>query len=158
MEIGRKWKYLLRFPNLYSKYIIISSTLNNTGKLIILLTDMAKVDQTASNLVIIHSVYLHKSDDIGGTQYCRTQQISQLILHLKKQPNSLLSSPVNTKSCPKSQSIHQKRKNLTQQLNHYRWLESRLCNSFTSRTLSKMIRFWICKDQNDSLHSAHHAE
>jgi hypothetical protein len=33
-----------------------------------------------------------------------------------------------------------------------------LCNTFTSTTLSKMIRFWICKDQNDSLHTAHHAE
>ena len=33
-----------------------------------------------------------------------------------------------------------------------------LCNTFTSTTLSKMIRFWICKDQNDSLHTAQHAE
>ena len=32
------------------------------------------------------------------------------------------------------------------------------CNTFTSTTLSKMIRFWICKDQNDSLHTAQHAE
>ena len=37
------------------------------------------------------------------------------------------------------------------------WIPS-LCNTFTSRTLSKMIRFWICKDQNDSLHTAQHAE
>ena len=34
----------------------------------------------------------------------------------------------------------------------------RLCNRFTSTTLSKMIQFGICKDQNDSLHTAHHAE
>ena len=33
-----------------------------------------------------------------------------------------------------------------------------LCNTFTSTTLSKMIWFWICKDQNDSLHTAQHAE
>ena len=33
-----------------------------------------------------------------------------------------------------------------------------LCNTFTSTTLSKMIQFWICKDQNDSLHTAQHAE
>jgi hypothetical protein len=34
------------------------------------------------------------------------------------------------------------------------WLEV----TFTSRTLSKMIQFWICKDQNDLLHTAQHAE
>ena len=33
-----------------------------------------------------------------------------------------------------------------------------LCNTFTSRTLSKMIQFWICKDPNDLLHTAQHAE
>ena len=33
-----------------------------------------------------------------------------------------------------------------------------LYNTFTSTTLSKMIRFWISKDQNDSLHTAQHAE
>ena len=33
-----------------------------------------------------------------------------------------------------------------------------LCNTFTSTTLSKMIRFWICKDQNDLLYIAQHAE
>ena len=70
----------------------------------------------------------------------------------------LLSSPVNLKSCPKSHSIHQRGKNDTA-------IESlpliripSLCNTFTSTTLSKMIRFWICKDQNDSLHTAQHAE
>ena len=77
------------------------------------------------------------------------------ILHLK---NYLLSGPINLKSCPKSQSIHQRGKNDTA-------IESlpliripSLCNTFTSTTLSKMIRFWICKDQNDSLHTAQHAE
>ena len=80
------------------------------------------------------------------------------ILHLKKQPDSLLSSPVNLKSCVKSHSIHQRGKNDTA-------IESlpliripSLCNTFTSRTLSKMIRFWICKDPNDLLHTAQHAE
>ena len=34
----------------------------------------------------------------------------------------------------------------------------RLCNRFTSTTLSKMIRFGICKDQNDLSHTAQHAE
>ena len=33
-----------------------------------------------------------------------------------------------------------------------------LCNTFTSTTLSKMIQFWICKDPNDLLHTAQHAE
>ena len=33
-----------------------------------------------------------------------------------------------------------------------------LCNRFTSTTLSIMIWFGICKDKNDSLHTAHHAE
>ena len=33
-----------------------------------------------------------------------------------------------------------------------------LCNMFTSTTLSKMIRFWICKDQNDLLHTTQHAD
>ena len=80
------------------------------------------------------------------------------ILHLKKQPDSLLSSPVNLKSCCKSHSIHQRGKNDTV-------IESlpliripSLCNTFTSRTLSKMIQFWICKDPNDLLHTAQHAE
>ena len=73
------------------------------------------------------------------------------ILHLKKQPDSFLSSPVNLKSCPKSHSIHQIGKNDTARI-------PSLCNTFTSRTLSKMIRFWICKGQNDSLHTAQHAE
>ena len=34
----------------------------------------------------------------------------------------------------------------------------RLCNRFTSTTLSKMIRFGICKDQNDVSHTSQHAE
>ena len=33
-----------------------------------------------------------------------------------------------------------------------------LCNMFTSRTLSKMIQFGICKGQNDLSHPAQHAE
>ena len=33
-----------------------------------------------------------------------------------------------------------------------------LCNTFTSRTLSKMVGFLICKDQNDLLQTAQHAE
>ena len=71
---------------------------------------------------------LHKSGDNWATGYCRNQQISQLWLDFafEKLPDYFLAGPINHKSCPKSQSIHQKRKNLTQQLNHYRWLESQV--------------------------------
>ena len=76
------------------------------------------------------------------------------ILHLN---NYLLSGPINLKSCPKSQSIHQRGK-----IWHSMAIESlpliRILNVFTSTTLSNMIRFWICKDQNDSLHTAQHAK
>ena len=104
--------------------------------------------------------YLHKSGDNKVTQYCRTQQICQMWFYFafEKNSDSLLSNPVNLKSCPKSQSIHQREKNDTA-------IESlpliripSLCNAFTSGTLSKMIRFWICKDQNDLLQTAQHAE
>ena len=71
---------------------------------------------------------------------------------------SLLSGPNNHKSCSKSQSIHQREKFDTaiESLPLIRIV--RICNAFTSRTLSKRIRFWICKDQNDSLHTAQHAK
>ena len=62
------------------------------------------------------------------TEYCRTQHISQILSYFafEKLPDYLLSGPINLKSCPKSQGIHQKSKNLTQQLNHYRGLESKV--------------------------------
>ena len=78
-----------------------------------------------------------------------------LILHPKKLPGSLLTSPVKIKSCPKIHSM-QKIDTPIESLPLIR-IPS-LCNTFTSTTLSKMIRFWICKDQNDLLHTAQHAE
>ena len=51
------------------------------------------------------------------------------------------------------------KKNLTRQLNSYCWLEFQVfVSTFTSRTLSKTIGFWICEDQNDLSYTAQHAK
>ena len=109
------------------------------------------IDTSSNNAHCLNSWnYLHKSGDNRVTWYCRTQKISQMwFFGFEKLPRLLA---VRSK-------YPSERKNLTQQLNHYCWLESRVfVNTFTSTTLSNMIRFWICKDQNDSLHTAQHAK
>ena len=80
------------------------------------------------------------------TQYCSTQQISQMWLYFASEKTGWLLA------------VHQRGKFDTGIESLLLIRIPSLCNTFTSTTLSKMIRFWICKDQNDSLHTAHHAK
>jgi hypothetical protein len=95
-----------------------------------------KLCEMSTAETIFIRVVIIKWQDIAGTNKLVK---CDFILHLKKLPDSLLSSPINLKSCPKSQSIHQKRKNLTQQLNHYRGLESQV---FVTRLPLELCQKW----------------
>ena len=104
---------------------------------------------------------LHKSGDNKVTQYCRNQQISQMWLDFASEKTTRLLAVKSNQP----QVMSQKSKYPSEKEKFDTAIESllliripSLCNMFTSRTLSKMIRFWICKDQNDSLHTAQHAE
>ena len=81
-----------------------------------------------------------------------------LILHQKKLPDSCSQVQSTLNHVPKVivSTIEEKFDTAIESLPWIR-IQS-LCNTFTSRTLSKMIRFWICKDPNDLLHTAQHAE
>ena len=92
------------------------------------------------------------------TRYCRTQQISQMWLDFasEKTPCWQVQSTLN--HVPKF-IVSIKEQKIDTAIESLLLIRiPSLCNTFTSRTLSKMIWFWICKDQNDLLHTAQHAE
>ena len=105
--------------------------------------------------------YLHKSDDNWVTWYCRNQQFSQMWLDFaseKTYPTPCYQVQSTLNHVPKSiASIREEKFDTAIELLLLIRIPS-LCKTFTSRTLSKMIQFWICKDQNDLLHTAQHAE
>ena len=105
--------------------------------------------------------YLHKSGDNRVTQYGRTQQICQMWSYFAFEKLTGLLAVRSSQP----QIMFQKSRYPSEKEKFDTAIESlpliriqSLCNTFTSRTLSKMIRFWICKDPNDLLHTAQHAE
>ena len=83
------------------------------------------------------------------TQYCRNQKISQMWVYFGFE--KLLAVP------KVKVSIREEKFDTAIESLLLIRIPS-LCNTFTSTTLSKMIRFWICKDQNDLSHTAQYAE
>ena len=109
------------------------------SRLIFWSLSLGKIDFLTTEIhetTIFIRVMIIECHDIAGTnKFVKCD----FILHLQKLPDYLLPGPINLKSCPKSQSIHQKRKNLTQQLNHYRWLESQV---FVTRLPLELCQKW----------------
>ena len=89
------------------------------------------IDTSSNNAHCLNSWnYLHKSGDNRVTWYCRTQKISQMwFFGFEKLPRLLA---VRSK-------YPSERKNLTQQLNHYRWLESQV---FVTRLPLQLCQKW----------------
>ena len=95
------------------------------------------------------------------TRYCRTQQICQMWFCFAFEKTTRLlavrsNQPQIMSQKSKYPSDKEKFDIAIEPLPLIR-IQS-LCNTFTSRTLSKMIQFWIRKDPNDLLHTAQHAE
>ena len=85
--------------------------------------------------------FLHKSDDNKVTQYCRNQQISQMWLDFASEKTTqLLAVKYNQPQVMSQKSKYpSERKKLTQQLNHYRWLESQV---FVTRLPLQLCQKW----------------